>query len=291
MPITVPNQPERGDRVVCYCMTRNIYDRVIPSLKSLLAHTRIDHVYLLIEDDTVGYPLPDNVTCINVSQQNWFDRSGPNYNCHWSYMVMMRTVLCEIFPFLDRALTLDCDTIVRRDISYLWEISMNGCYLAAVQEKNRTFQGCDEYYNCGAVLWNLDMMRDGKCVEIVGKLNHIPYEFAEQDAVNECCRYYIRRLPTHYNANLYTDLTGPVCIRHYAAEPWWWDQEEVRGWYRAPWVVVGSQHGNGLTEGNSQNENGQNGNRQNGNSQHGPTEQNGLSGDSPTEPTDSEVIR
>ena len=38
-------------KYAAYCITRNLYHDVIPSLKSLLIHTDVDEVFLVIEDD------------------------------------------------------------------------------------------------------------------------------------------------------------------------------------------------------------------------------------------------
>jgi len=54
-------------RAAVYAGTRNVYQDMIPAMKSLLIHSNVEKVYFLIEDDTFPYPLPPEVECINVS--------------------------------------------------------------------------------------------------------------------------------------------------------------------------------------------------------------------------------
>ena len=54
-------------KAAVYCGTRNVYQDMIPSMKSLLIHSDVDKIYFLIEDDEFPYPLPPEVECINVS--------------------------------------------------------------------------------------------------------------------------------------------------------------------------------------------------------------------------------
>lgn len=219
----------------CYCMTRNIYEQVVPSLKSLLQHSDVDRVYLLTEDDDTGITFPKCVSTINVAGQRWFSRDGPNYNNGWTWMVMMRLALCHVFPELDRILALDLDTIVREDISDLWNAPVQEHYCAGVIEPGKSLSGVP-YINMGVVLWNLDMMRQGKADEVIRKLNHYYYRFNEQDCFNECHENKIYRLGAEYNANHYTDMNRGIRIRHYAAEPgWYWDEKIVQELKTAPW--------------------------------------------------------
>ena len=105
-----------------YVGTRNHYDFMYWSLKSLLKNSDVDEVYLMIEDDEFPHPIPPCVTPINVSGQTIFPKGGPNYGCQWTYMTLLRAAAALLFPTLDRILTLDNDTIVVDDISDLWEL-------------------------------------------------------------------------------------------------------------------------------------------------------------------------
>ena len=96
-------------RCVSYCMTRNIYPMILPSLKSLLANNEIDTVYLITEDDDIGIWMPDNVKIINVSGQQWFKPDSPNFNTRFTYMVMIRIALPFILKDEDLGALKDLD--------------------------------------------------------------------------------------------------------------------------------------------------------------------------------------
>ena len=119
-------------KCVSYCMTRNIYPMVIPSMKSLLTNNDIDTVYLITEDDDIGIELPDICKVINVSDQQYILRSSPNYNTHFTWMVMIRLALPFILKDEERVLSLDLDTIIQSNIEDLWDMDMSGKYVAGV---------------------------------------------------------------------------------------------------------------------------------------------------------------
>ena len=166
-------------------MTRNIYRMVIPSLKSLLYHNNIDKVYLLTEDDDVGFWLPKQVEVVNVSCQQWFKKSSPNYNNVFTWMVMMRMALCHVLPDAERILSLDLDTIIQDDITDLWDLPMDNKYVAGAIETALTKHRGYSYINCGVMMQNLDKWRDGMADHIIGLLNTKKYLYNEQDCMNK----------------------------------------------------------------------------------------------------------
>ena len=202
-------------KAACYCGTRNLYDDMIPAVKSLLANSDVDRVYLLIEDDVFPYKFPPKVETINVSGQPYFKHDGPNYNQGWTYMVLMRAALHRVFPTISRILSLDVDTIVAKDISELWDLPIDDYYLAAAKEPYKSRY--QTYVNCGVMLLNLDRLRDGKGDELIDALNTQRYGFNEQDCIAERCQGGIYVMPSDYNANNYTEPTSTPKIVHFAA--------------------------------------------------------------------------
>lgn len=208
------------DRIALYAGTRNIYHDMVVSAKSLLYHHGADRIIFLTEDDTFPEPLPDCITTLNVSNQQYFPSSGPNFRSRWTYMVMMRVALTKQFPDISRILTLDHDTIVLKPVDYLWNIDLSNKYFAAVEEKQITTR-THPYYNFGVVMHNLDLLRKDQADDvIINSLNIAYFTFCEQDAVNSLFRNKIFPLPQAYNAMLFSKPPvpdGDVCIRHYAA--------------------------------------------------------------------------
>ena len=189
-------------RAAVYGGTRNVYQRMLPAMKSLLLNSNVEKIYFLIEDDVFPYQLPKEVECINVSNQTWFKKEEcPNWYDVWGgYITLIRSVYSKIFPNLDKILSLDNDTIVNKDISNIWDVDLTDYYLAGVRDTEK-FNRNGLYVNIGSVLYNLDNIRkDKKDDEGIKILNYIRLEMPEQDLFNSICRGKILELPSKYNS-------------------------------------------------------------------------------------------
>ena len=214
---TTPHENGADPRVVIYAGTRNLYDMMELSARSLLKHTPVDDIYFLIEDDTFPRTLPDCIHTINVSNQSFFDKNGPNYNSQWTYMVLMRAAIPHMFPQYRKVLSIDADTLIHEDISPLFDTDLSDAYFAAVCEtRNAPYRDIYPYYNCGVCLMNLDKLRnDGVASDLVNHINTVFYRWNEQDALNELCQNRIVNLPSRYNAFPCTEIPDRIAIRHY----------------------------------------------------------------------------
>ena len=203
-------------KAAVYCGTQNLYLDMTVAAKSLVDHSDVDVVYFLIEDDRFPYYIPDYVKCINVFDQTYFDHNCSNIYENWTYMVLMRAALTKIFPDLDRIFSLDVDTIVKNDIDELWDLDLDGYFLAGVEEPKKT-KPKKPYINMGSVIFNLKKLRDdGMDDKIIEALNTKTYEFAEQDCINELCNKHILTLPSLYNSNKFTEPCENPKIIHFA---------------------------------------------------------------------------
>lgn len=202
-------------KVAIYTGTRNLYNHMIPAIKSLIMNSDVDKIYVGIEDESFPYELPDLCEVIDLSKQTFFPKDGANANSRFTYMAMMRVALSKILPEdLDRVLSIDVDTIVQDDISDLWDLPIDDYYFAASHEWHRQEEGF-LYCNVGVSLFNLKKMRDGKTDELIHVLNKIKLEFLEQDALNMLCQGYIYDMPSEYNSNYYTEpCKNPKIIHH-----------------------------------------------------------------------------
>lgn len=232
------NHKYTGPKIVVYGGTRNIYDKMARSAKSLIMHTDVDRVIFMIEDDEFDYPekLPENFACINVSNQQYFPSFGPNYNTRSTYMSMMRMALYDMLPEYDRVLWLDDDTYILRDISELFDVPLEDKYYAAMCDEiecyaemiqitrtkgnwtTRTYPKVVEYsyFNDGVAVLNLKKLRDGMGDTLIEALNEFRMGCADQDAFNEYCHESIYRLPSEYNAAHFTKVVDHPKIYHYS---------------------------------------------------------------------------
>lgn len=200
-------------RTVVYTGTRNVYEDMAAACKSLLYHQGADRVVFMIEDDFFPDILPPVVEPMNVSRQEFFDRDGPNFNCRWTYMTLMKMAV----PFLltGRVLVLDIDTIVNGSLDGLWSLPPAPIWMA--REVGRT----EEYYNCGVVLMDCEAFQ-ADAEKIIERINLRRMDFPEQDAVNAIMRGRIAQLPPEYNASGWTVRPeGEPVIRHFAAIRRW----------------------------------------------------------------------
>ena len=232
-----------GKKVVIYCGTYNTYPNMIVSAKSLLAHTPVDNIYFLTEDDVFPYEIPDIIENINVKSQRYFPEGGPNFDNVWSYMCMMRAAFPQMFPQHDKALSLDIDIIVNEDISALWDLDLTDYYYAGVPEPCRQKTSDDPVYcNFGVIMMNLDKLRrDGKDQEAIDLLNRTKLGCPEQDAFNRVCAHHILPLSPNYNFTPFSHITGEPdneIITHYAGLKYWKHFEPVRQYASMTWEHI-----------------------------------------------------
>lgn len=222
-------------KTAAYCGTRNLYSDMVTAAKSLSVNSSVDRIYFIIEDDEFPYDLPDYVECINVSNQKYFNKRGPNANSFWTWMVLMRAAYTKIFPNLDKILSLDVDTIVNQNIDELWDLSLDGYFLAGVLEPEKSEPDVP-YVNMGVTMHNLKLLREtGTDDRIIYFLNKQKFDFCEQDCINRVCKRNILTIPSIYNATKYTGLPFNPKIRHYAAEANWNIRELVRRYRDISW--------------------------------------------------------
>lgn len=210
------------ERCVCYCVTRNLYKDLRPSLLSLLMRGNIDRVFVIAEDDDLGYIVPKNVQVINMELQTYFTPDGPNYNKKWTYMAMMKTAMAKIFHDLPMILTLDHDTIILDDISGLFcnVLKDGGFYVAGCNEPYWERITGKKYINAGVLLWNLDKIRKEHRDDLmINLLNNIDYRLPEQEVINIVCDDGIFVLGSEYNFCDYVDPPKhAIKILHFAGK-------------------------------------------------------------------------
>lgn len=228
-----PVRTKPDEKIVCYFSTRNLYNVLPAAYNSLLAYNPDVHVYCFIEDDTLPYPVPEQVTCVNVSGQTMFPPYGPNYKTSFTYMVLLKAALAKIFPDADRCLILDVDTIVYDTIDPLWHYDLSHAYYAAVLEPGLTNRRGVPYANFGIVLMNLTRLRSsGKDNLVINELNENYHRLPEQDAFSLICGNKFDPLPNEYNSTV-NGITGAaehVRIRHFAGIRDWFDFDDVKYW-------------------------------------------------------------
>lgn len=211
-------------KAAVYCGTRNLYKQMVHAAKSLLKYSDVDKIYFIIEDDEFPYELPPEIECKNLSNQTYFRPNGPNYNENLclTWMVLIRAALPKIFPDLDRILTLDVDTLVRDNISHMWDIDLDGYYLAATKEEALSKEENRDYINMGMAMINLKKWREDKMDDkIIAALDKYFYRYNEQDCINDFCEGKIKILPSDYNCCWQAKRPSHERIMHFAGVGDW----------------------------------------------------------------------
>lgn len=131
--------------------------------------------------------------------------------CGYNPIVMSRLFLGSYLPDdAERALYLDCDTVVSGSLRELEEIDLGDCLVAAVPELNMPpekkavigFAREDCYYNAGLLLADVARWRkenlEKKFIDFYGKMKgRLLYN--DQDIINHCCKGRIHTLHLKYN--------------------------------------------------------------------------------------------
>lgn len=211
-----------------YAGTRNLYEAMVWSAKSLVANSSVDEVHFLIEDDEFPYEVPEFFDFMNVKDymEGVFPDSSPNARTHFTKMAMVRACYPRLLHDIDMVLQLDADTVVLDDIDALWELPLDGKWFAAVPE---TLSGYDpfrsgNYHNVGVCMFNLAQMReDDAQPQLVNFINSQKLFCVEQDALNWCGAMKKKAvdMPVRYNENRATGYTDNPAIQHYVGYMDW----------------------------------------------------------------------
>lgn len=212
---------------VVYCATRNYYHKLLPSIRSLREHHPDAVIYVVGEDDDTGI---EGTISINAADQQYFPKSGVNYNNMFTYIALMKTVYQSLLP-VEKVIHLDADTIVADSLEPLWKMKLTDKWYAMVPEylgKYKPFG--DKYYNSGVFLANLKQLRkDGIQEKMVEYLNTVKQPWGEQDAFN---KYGIEQdkivdLDIRFNENMMTGQTDNPAVVHYCAIPDWYGKRNM----------------------------------------------------------------
>ena len=178
----------------------------------------------------------------------------PRYSEAASYRLM----LPDLLPDTDRIIYIDCDIIVRQDLSMLYRsIDLGDNLLAAIYEAPIEKQserwaaiGCDprHYFNSGFLVMNLRQMREeGTSAKLLEALKVDYLEFPDQDALNQVCQGRVLPLSPVYNSirTFFIPKYRPEFEDQYGPELWDEVQEHGNIHYTGgkPWRIFSVRFG------------------------------------------------
>lgn len=209
---------------VVYSLSRNLYPYLRGAIRSLLDHNEDVKIYVLAEDDDVGFDIPCEHQILNMSQQIIFPKDGPNMRSQFTYMAMLRACTAELIPE-EKIIQLDIDTIVCDSLRPIWEIDLRGKWVAWAPEIYGHWQPFSHaYYNFGVCVQNLGQLRRDNAVRyMVHELNNFVYTFLDQDVMN---RFALPDksviMPARFNECFCCGISENPAIVHFAGWPNWY---------------------------------------------------------------------
>lgn len=242
--------------IVAMCCNENWYQYLVVNIYSLLKNTKnVEKIYLLIETENVEdvkylseikekFNIKIELINFNDIMDKYIKKDCPNTNTIFSNFCFGRLMLADVIKE-DKVLYLDTDTIVRKDISNLWNYDINNYYVAGVKDygiiRDGTYERLnikDKYINSGVVLFNLKLIREDNIIE---KWFHIinteKMKYPDQDAMNVVCTHRELYLSSMYNViwTVTVQVENPSLIKiyHYAGKktPWVADKHYAEEWY------------------------------------------------------------
>lgn len=222
---------------IVYSVSRSLAPYIKASIKSLLEHNKVKKIYILSQDDEVPCEIPVPHQVINVSNQTYFPEGGVNRGSH-NYFTIMSMIRCTIPELIkaDKVICLDVDTIICDSLEPLWEIPLDGKWLAWCPEWTGHWSPYGtQYHNFGVSVMNLKQMRKDKLVpRMVEELNRNYYRFVEQDLYNKLAVPDMSvDIPVRYNECFCCGYTDNPAIIHFAGYADWYKNN---GLYRREYL-------------------------------------------------------
>ena len=160
---------------------------------------------------------------------------------YYTGAIYYRLFICSLFPQYDKALYMDCDTIVMEDVANLYDTDLGDNYIGAVADSAvaqvKEFQTYtksalnidgDKYFNSGVVLLNLKQFREIVfCERFYDVLQSYDFVVApDQDVLNIICKGKVLFLDEAWNRMpIHGNYGAPPKIIHYnlTMKPWHYD--------------------------------------------------------------------
>lgn len=161
---------------------------------------------------------------------------------YYSKSTYYRLFIPEMFPQLDKALYLDCDLVLRQDVSRLYDIPLGENLAGAVPDgavaaiepfrkyvKKRLRKPPEQYFNAGVLLMNLRAMRACRFTEVFLRLlETVTFQVAQdQDYLNVICRDRVLLLDAGWNAMPSGKQQKTPMLIHYNLDCKPWQRDDV----------------------------------------------------------------
>lgn len=159
---------------------------------------------------------------------------------YYSKTTYFRMFIPDMFPQYDKAIYIDSDTVVLKDISELYDIDIEDNYVGAVNDRAITHEqifgdyaekvvGVDKYayFNAGMLLMNCKVLREKDLLGAFSRLLAF-YTFSvaqDQDYLNVLCKDKVKLINPKWNAEIFKGIPveeKEIGVIHYimTSKPW-----------------------------------------------------------------------
>ncbi len=199
--------------------TPNYFIPAAVCLKSIMDHASdVKHLHIIcLLTEPMSFQMQQQLRELGngKTQYSFIDLRGKlsDVNVPEKYTIAScyRLLLPDLLPAYEKVIYIDCDMVVRQDLTSLFRnTDMGDHYLAGVIEAILDFQkartvaaGCDprRYINSGLLIMNLKQLRkDGIVPQFIKALKAENLEFPDQDVLNKVCKDRILGIPPVFNA-------------------------------------------------------------------------------------------
>lgn len=229
--------------LAAYSMLKNLGDNCSASIYIMVPGTLTEKSKSILESlKNIG-----NCEIKLLNMENEFS----NIKMRISYIscaTYYRLLLAEYLKQYAKCVYLDSDIIVNCDVAELYDLNLEGNYLAGVVATEPTFpekssaekkqyaemlhiKSVDKYINAGILVMNLEAIRQDSMCDRFMSLVEKNYPFQDQDILNAACYGKIMFLPRKYNV-------GPL-KRNVKEEKNFTEEHriEIESAYRTPAIV------------------------------------------------------
>lgn len=241
------------EKIIIACACDNNYAGYCGiMLTSVFENNKTNHIEANILTDFIdeansqklydlGQKYGQEVKIINVDK-SYFENFpiGQRFKNYISLCTYYRLLIPSLFS-CSKVLYLDCDIIVRTNISELWNEDIENYAFAAVKDMTFTINTSiprlkyrfeDSYYNAGVCLFNVDFLRT---FDFDNKVFRFMKDFADriiyhdQDILNGICHGYFKDLSVKWN------MMEPFLKKDPQCDPS--NQEELKKYQCSPAII------------------------------------------------------
>lgn len=233
--------------------TRNWYQYLLTNLFAILSNNKVNKIYLFIEDDYIPeldllknkFNVEFVVKNIDKIFNKYIKEDCPNISKRYSRCTLTRLFFSKEIPE-SKVIYIDVDALVISEISELWNIDIEDCYVSGTPDSGMARDGVVylkfidsniPYINAGVLLMNLDLIRKDKIDDRwLDMINTQRLMYHDQDTINSVCKGRIHIFPSKFNSSASTELLEnkkDIKIMHYTMkkEDWVKNHKYSELWY------------------------------------------------------------